>query len=229
MAHQIKNPLAIMLGSLEGLQSKAEEGSRERRRLDAAYKAGWRIQELTETFMSMGKQSGSLLNVGTVLNDALVMAGLPNNKKIVTRWDCPEDLPMIEGNSVLIREAFSNIFSNAMDAMAEGGLITVEASAHNGAVKVRIADDGSGIPPEIVAHLFEPFHTTKPKGHGLGMFAVKHIVEMYHGEVSVGTATGDGTSVFISLPVAESQSRDNGSDSSQTPAGQRPDGDPITK
>ena len=106
LAHQIKNPLAIMLGSLEGLESKLEEGSRERRRLDTAYRAGWRIQELTETFMSMGKQSGSLLNVGTVLNDALVMAGLPNNKKIVTRWDCPEDLPMIEGNSVLIREAF---------------------------------------------------------------------------------------------------------------------------
>ena len=179
--------------------------------------------------MSIGQQKPLLLDIGSVLNDALVIAGLPNNKKIETRWDCSDDLPKVEGNPVLIREAFSNVFSNAMDAMAEGGLITVDASAHDGAVKVRITDDGSGIPDHIVAHLFEPFHTTKPKGHGLGLFAVKHIVEMYHGEVSVETATGDGTSVFISLPVAESQSRDNGSDSSQTPAGQRPDGDPITK
>jgi len=63
---------------------------------------------------------------------------------------------------------------------------------------------GPGIPDEIAAHLFEPFHTTKPKGHGLGLFAVKHIVEMYHGSVGVETAKGVGTSFIISLPAAVS-------------------------
>ncbi len=200
LAHQIKNPLAIILGSLEGVEGLAEEGSRERRRLDTAYKAGWRIQELTESFMSVGQQQR--LKVAAVLNDALVIAGLPNQKKVETRWDCPDNLPMIEGNPVLIREVFSNIFSNAMDAMADSGLITVNAVSVDGSVAVRISDDGPGIPDEIAAHLFEPFHTTKPKGHGLGLFAVKHIVEMYHGSVGVETAKGSGTSFIVSLPAA---------------------------
>ena len=88
-----------------------------------------------------------------------------------------------------------------MDAMAEGGLITVSVSSENGSVAVRISDDGPGLPDEIAAHLFEPFHTTKPKGHGLGLFAVKHIVEMYHGSVEVETAKGAGTSFTVRLPA----------------------------
>ena len=217
LAHQMKNPLAIMLGSLEGMQGKVEEGSREEQRLETAYRAGWRMQELTETFTSIGQQKRLFLNVGTVLNEALVMASLSNQKKIETRWDCPEDLPMIEANPVLIREAFSNIFSNAMDALAVGGLIAVDASTNDGVIVVRISDDGAGMPDEIVAHLFEPFYTTKSKGHGLGLFAVKHILEMYNGGVEIETGRGNGTSVIVRLPVDESQNG-NGIGSGQASA-----------
>ena len=199
LAHQIKNPLAVILGALEGLQGQVAAESRERRRLDAAFRAGWRIQELTESFMSVGQQER--LEVGPVLADAMVSAGLPDQLRVETRWDCPDSLPMIEGNAVLIREVFSNIFSNAVDAMEECGLITVSASMVDGFVAVRISDDGPGISDEIATHLFEPFHTTKPQGHGLGLFAVRHIVEMYQGSVEVETAKGGGTSFIISLPA----------------------------
>ena len=102
---------------------------------------------------------------------------------------------------MLLREAFSNIFSNAMEAMSEGGLINVAASRTNGTVVVRISDTGQGIPREIKEHLFEPFRSTKSHGSGLGLFAAKHILEMHQGTVEIDSEEGRGTTVTVSLPT----------------------------
>ena len=201
LAHQIKNPLAIIMGRLESLPDQLDQGSRARRHVDAAISAACRMQELTENFMSIGRLKPVQLDIGTVLNDALVMAGLPNRKKIDARWSYPKDLPKVEGNPVLIREAFSNIFANAMEAVEEGGVVTIEAGQVAGRVVVEISDNGMGISDEKKAHLFEPFYSTKPNGHGLGLFAVKHIVEMHQGSVEMETKEGEGTRVTVSLPT----------------------------
>jgi len=117
LAHQIKNPLAIILGRLEGLQDRLEEGTRERRNVDIAQEAGWRIQELTQTFTYIGRQEWVPMDILHLLDEGLGMAGLRTSKRIETRWSCPDDLPKIQGNPVPIREALSNFFSNALEAV----------------------------------------------------------------------------------------------------------------
>jgi signal transduction histidine kinase len=201
LAHQIKNPLAIMLGRLEGLQDGLAEGTKERRHVDIAMEAGWRVQELTQTFTYIGRQEWISLHMKDLLEEGLGMAGLKNSKRIETNWSCPEDLPKIQGNPVLIREALSNFFSNAMEAVGEGGQISIEATRDGEYVVVKISDNGVGIPSGELDHLFEPFHTTKPNGQGLGLFAAKHILEMHRGNVEMQSSQGVGSTVIVKLPM----------------------------
>ena len=121
LAHQIKNPLAIMLGRLEVLQDRLEEGTRERRHVEIAQDAGWRIQELTQTFTYIGRQEWVDLDIRELLDESLGMAGLRSSKRIETRWSYSDDLPQIRGNPVLIREGLSNIFPPARELQFLGG------------------------------------------------------------------------------------------------------------
>lgn len=219
LAHQIKNPLAILLGRLEGLQDQLEEGSRARSRLDIALEAGWRIHQLTDTFTAIGQQKRVELDVLELVSEALGTAGTRNPKRVETSWQRATDLPKVEGNPVLLREALSNILSNAIEAVAEGGKITIAVSQDGGAIVTRISDNGPGIPQEQRAHLFEPFYTTKPGGQGLGLFAAKHILEMHGGTVDVETKEGEGTEVKVTLPAFLSEAekeRDGPEDSNGT-------------
>jgi len=202
LAHQIKNPLAIMLGRLEGLQDRLEEGTRERRHVDIAQDAGWRIQDLTQTFTYIGRQEWVDLDIQALLDESLGMAGLRSSKRVDTSWSIAADLPRIRGNPVLIREALSNFFSNALEAVDEGGHISIDVAQEDEFLAVMISDDGVGIPSDQLELLFEPFHTTKSEAQGLGLFAAKHILEMHQGTVEIQSSKGSGATVIIKFPVA---------------------------
>ena len=131
----------------------------------------------------------------------MVMAGLRTSKRIETRWSCSDDLPKVQGNPILIREALSNFFSNALEAVEDGGQIGIDARLEDEFISVKISDNGVGIPPDVLKHLFQPFHTTKPNGQGLGLFASKHILEMHRGSVEIQSSKGSGSTVKIKLPV----------------------------
>ena len=202
LAHQIKNPLAIMLGRLEGLQDRLEEGTRERRHVDIAQDAGWRIQDLTQTFTYIGRQEWVDLDIQDLLDESLGMAGLRSSKRVDTSWSIAANLPRIRGNPVLIREALSNLFSNALEAVDEGGHISIDVAQEDEFLAVMISDDGVGIPSDQLELLFEPFHTTKSEAQGLGLFAAKHILEMHQGTVEIQSSKGSGATVIIKFPVA---------------------------
>jgi signal transduction histidine kinase len=201
MSHQIKNPLAVMIGRLESLEYRLEKDDPNRRHLDIALEAGWRIQELADNFTAMGHKKWVELDVPTLLSEAYGMAGLQNHKALSADWSYDDDLPKVSGNAVLLREGFSNIFANAMDAVGSNGQISTTAYRVNGSVVVRISDDGDGIPDEIAEHLFEPLNTTKEKGSGIGLFAAKHILEMHKGSVEIESKPQRGTSVTLTLPI----------------------------
>ena len=201
LAHQIKNPLAILLGRLEGLEDGLQGGSRAERHLAIAMDAGWRIQELTQTFSSIGQHKWVEMDVCSLLDEAFGMAGRYGTKMISIFRQYEESLPKIRGNPVLIREALSNIFSNSMDAVEEGGIISIRTSQVDGEVVLRVSDNGAGIPEARLARLFEPFYSTKPNGQGLGLFAATHIVEMHQGSVAIESVEGAGTCVTVRLPA----------------------------
>jgi signal transduction histidine kinase len=201
MSHQIKNPLAVMIGRLESLEYRLEEDDPNRRHLGIALEAGWRIQELADNFSAMGHKKWVELDVPTLLSEAFGMAGLQDHTSPSTDWSYDDDLPKVSGNAVLLREGFSNIFANAMDAVGSKGQISTTAYRDNGSVIVRISDDGEGIPDEVAEHLFEPLNTTKDEGSGVGLFAAKHILEMHKGSVEIESEPERGTSVTLTLPA----------------------------
>jgi signal transduction histidine kinase len=109
----------------------------------------------------------------------------------------------VRGRTAL-NQVFMNLLTNAAQALGEKGTIRITTSQKEGAVEVRIADDGPGIPPEILPRIFDPFFTTKDvgQGSGLGLSIVHGIVERHGGTISVESEVGHGTTFIVSLPAA---------------------------
>ena len=115
------------------------------------------------------------------------------------------DIPKIIADRQQLRQLFLNIFTNASDAMHEGGTLTIRVTALNEKEKVciEIADTGTGIPPEVLPHVMEPFYTTKPEGMGtgLGLAICRRIVQEHQGTLTITSdgISGKGTTVLITL------------------------------
>jgi signal transduction histidine kinase len=112
------------------------------------------------------------------------------------------ELPEISGNETKLTEVFLNLFLNAMDAMPDGGALTITASDRSGEIRIAVRDTGKGMSPDELARAFDPFFTTKPGGTGLGLSTVYGVVRAHGGSVFVESEPGRGTTVFVSLPTA---------------------------
>ena len=114
-----------------------------------------------------------------------------------------ESIPMIEGQESELRQLFTNLIFNAVDAMPEGGEITIKTRSRERYVAVEISDTGVGMDEETRTKIFEPFFTTKPEGSGLGLSICRRIVAEHGGSIQVESAPGEGTTFIVILPVAE--------------------------
>lgn len=112
--------------------------------------------------------------------------------------DLDADLPAIRGDEKLLRHVFLNLFSNAVDAMPSGGVLSVKTSMREGSLWLEVTDTGVGIPPDL--DIFRPFTTSKPKGMGLGLAITRHIIETHGGTISYESDPGKGTTFYLSLP-----------------------------
>lgn len=131
--------------------------------------------------------------------------------KVERAW--AEDLPPIQANPDHLKQVFLNLTLNALEAVPNKGqtlrLTTTLDQAHlNGdqpqrLVRIEFSDTGAGIPPEVLSHLFEPLFTTKENGSGFGLFTSYKIIEAHHGQISVTSQVGQGTTFTILLPVKQ--------------------------
>jgi PAS domain S-box-containing protein len=111
-------------------------------------------------------------------------------------------VPSIQARAAELREALINLVLNAVDAMPNGGSLTLETRRDGDWVLLAVADSGTGIPPEVRRRIFEPFFTTKDSGTGLGLSIVSGIISSYGGTIDVDSAPGTGTTFMIRLPAA---------------------------
>jgi signal transduction histidine kinase len=102
----------------------------------------------------------------------------------------------------MLYQSFLNLFINAMQAMPDGGRIDVGVRTENGRVLVEIADEGQGVPQELLDKIWDPFFTTKDKGTGLGLGIVRNIIESHGGGVRIANREPRGARVTIELPAA---------------------------
>jgi len=136
-----------------------------------------------------------------------MIGGVLAEKGIVVEKACAEDLPAVLVDADKMRQVFLNILRNAQEALGPGGRITVACDAVKDGgrpmVRVRISDNGPGIPDKIRPNIFEPFFTTKPSGFGLGLPNARKIVEQHNGAIHLGRKRGPGSSFIVLIPVEE--------------------------
>jgi signal transduction histidine kinase len=125
-------------------------------------------------------------------------------KNAVLRIDFDADLPRVTGRPAELNQVWMNLLDNAIDAIGDGGTVTVRTSGTTGRAVVTILDDGPGIPDEVKARIFEPFFTTKGvgEGTGLGLDVARRIVQRHGGDVAVASEPGR-TRFEVRLPPSE--------------------------
>ena len=137
------------------------------------------------------------------LEDTLIIVKHKLKSGITVKRDYAPDLPRIEAYASELNQVWMNIIDNAADAMDGRGEITLRTYAKGDDVVVEITDSGPGISPDVRAHIFEAFYTTKPQGvgTGLGLWISYNIINDHQGRIDLTTAEGQGTTFTITLPV----------------------------
>ena len=145
------------------------------------------------------------MDVAKGLHDTLsVMGAKARGKSVALKVDAPADLPRVRGFGGELNQVWANLIDNALDAVKDGGQVTVTARSEGKKVVVRVTDDGAGIPVDVKNRIFDPFFTTKGvgKGTGLGLDIVRRLVDRNDGVIEVDSAPGR-TEFRVTLPVAE--------------------------
>lgn len=143
-----------------------------------------------------------------VIHETLELLGPElENRGLKVRLEPARQLPDAECDPAQVKQVLVNLIKNAMQATKRGGTLTIATGATTEAASVSVTDTGTGIPPEQLARIFEPFYTTKERGTGLGLMVVQRILRDHGGRIEVDSRVGHGTTFRIWLPLAEKRPR----------------------
>lgn len=216
LAHDVKNPLAVIMGYAETVSSSLMERCGAKEDLEALERIqdnAQRIVKLVTGFLEASKlESGNseLAAQPIQLNVLLREVGQQQmaelrKKEISLSVDLDDHLPEIMGDETQIDRVLWNLIGNAIKFTPKGGNVTVKSRAENGRVYVSVSDNGMGIPKEDLPLLFTEFRrlkgSTKIEGTGLGLFIVKTIMEAHGGRVEVESELGKGSTFIVSFPI----------------------------
>lgn len=221
IAHDFNNALAPLVMGCTLLRPSVPPVAG--RTLDTMEKSAKHSVTLVNQLLSFARGSDSelqLIQVRHVLRELVELAEMTFPKMIRVESHLPADLWPMEANPTQIHQIFLNLCVNARDAMPQGGTLSLRAANHTldavaaagiaggragRFIAIEVADTGTGIPPEVLARMWEPFFTTKGegKGTGLGLSTVRGILHNYGGFATVKTRTGHGTVFTVYLPTAE--------------------------
>ena len=204
IAHEINNPLYAARNCLYLLENELADLKHSSEYLGIAREQLTRIAGIIQRMRDFYRPArGDLApaNLNQLIEDTLALAQLNTRNVAIEIIFTPDHaLPQVLCNADQLRQVFLNLVLNAIDAMAEGGTLTVRTTAGQNVALVEIEDTGVGIPPDIRAHLFEPFFTNKPNGTGLGLSISAHIVTQHNGQIEVESSEGAGSIFRVVLP-----------------------------
>ncbi len=218
IAHEINNPVAIMVEEAGWIQDLLEEEEfSQSENLDEFHRAlkqintqGKRCKEITHKLLSFARKTDlkkQMVQVNEVINDVTELS-LQRAKysNVVIRTDLEEDLPIVEASQTELQQVFLNLINNALDAMEkQGGTIDVSSRLTGNHIEIEVTDNGPGIPKANLARIFDPFFTTKPvgKGTGLGLSICYGIIKKLGGEIDVRSVIDAGTKFKIRIPISK--------------------------
>lgn len=212
IAHEIRNPLASISGSVQLIAQGERVDLGDRKLLEIVLRETDRLNGLITDFLAYARPKRPFrirTHMKGFVDDIIaLLATDPHFNKINVLNSCPDSLA-IDIDRDQFQQVFWNLLTNAAEAMADGGNISVDALLPNrtdllksssGVVQIVLSDDGDGMPLEVTNRIFEPFFTTKADGTGLGLATVYRIIEAHGGCISVDSKEGKGTSFVIFLP-----------------------------
>jgi signal transduction histidine kinase len=203
IGHDLRNPLAAIKNAVYFLKKKGASIKEEQAKtmLETIEKGIDHSDKIINDLLDYARNMHLELQVNSVRNvltDAMTMARIPEKVQVINTVS--EDSTFrVDQNK--IERIFINLIKNAIDAMPNGGTITINCKQANDNVEITFADTGTGIPEEIIPKIFSPLFTTKAQGMGFGLAICKRIVEAHKGTITVETEKGKGTTFKVTLPI----------------------------
>ena len=200
IAHELRNPMSVIAGYAKLLSKKVELSNRAT--VDAILTEIESMDRIISELLAFAKPTDLNkvpLQLQSIIEETVANA-VGDNRSIKVAIKSKGPLSVI-GDEILLRQAFTNLFINAVDAMPEGGALTAELNEFYDMVEITVSDTGHGIPEDIRHKIFLPFYTTKQKGIGLGLAIVQKIIISHSGSIEVESKEGEGTTFRIILPA----------------------------
>ncbi|MFN2239469.1 MAG: nitrogen regulation protein NR(II) [Thermoanaerobaculia bacterium] len=206
IAHEIRNPLAAIAGSVQVLSRSVTASTQDQRLMSIVLKESERLNKTIADFLRFVKPhekreaefdlSASLIETLELLSNSPEVG---ENKSI--RWTVDPSSFFYEGDQDQIKQVFWNLARNALQAMAGGGVLEVYAVAEREHYRIRFSDEGKGMTDAERRAMFQPFRTSFPSGTGLGMAISYRIIQEHSGSIEVESVPGQGTSILVVLPI----------------------------
>ncbi len=209
IAHEIRNPLAAMRGSIQMLRAEMEGVSSQTELMEIILRESDRLNRIITDFLDYARPRAitqSQVDVGELLHQTFAL--LQHSPEILKTQSIEEEIPsepvIAVADAGQLKQVFWNLARNALQAMPQGGTLRarVEMNSHN-RLRISFSDTGRGMSPDQVEHLFEPFSSTTG-GTGLGLSIVYQIIRDHGGTINVSSLEGQGTTITVELPFEPS-------------------------
>lgn len=205
VAHEVNNPLQPVLTNLEMTLEDIDDGKQvDRELLDFARKEVQRIKRIVTRLLDFARPSKPDMlptNINEMVNDVMTLTAKQlEHSRVKVKTILAATRPVM-GNADQIRQVILNLVVNAMDAMRDGGTLTIQTADARNELTLTVHDTGTGIPPEQISQIFDPFFTTKSSGTGLGLSVSYGIIQGHGGQISVDSKVGEYAAFTIRLPV----------------------------
>ena len=209
LAHEMRNPLASITGSIQLLQQGLNLDETDKRLMQIILRGKDQLDNFVRDFLLLASPipiSRELVDINQITEEVLENIELSNNLSNTVKIEKIFDKGVnIFANKEQVRQVVYNLVINALQAMKEGGVLSVEIknqklSAEEDYVEIRVKDTGCGIEENDLKKIFEPFFTNKEKGTGLGLAIVSRFVDGYNGRIKVESVLNEGTTFIVSLP-----------------------------
>lgn len=207
LAHEIRNPLASIRGAMEELRNGTQDPVITRKLADIAVRESDHLNQIVSGFLDFAREPKlrrSSIDLCALLGEvcAAARAKYVELPGLVITEIMPE-LPFeISCDETRMRQVFTNLLQNAIEAAGPHGQVRVSASNNGGPVEVRVEDNGPGIPPDKVARIFEPFYTDKEQGVGMGLAICMRIITAHNGTIQAASRAEGGATLIVRLPAA---------------------------
>jgi PAS domain S-box-containing protein len=210
MAHEIRNPLFSIGGFANALLRNASLNDLAREKARIIYDESRRLDVILTNMLNFARptlQPIAAFDAATTARQTIELLTLGcSERNINVILEVEPQLPRAGGNAENLKQSLINIVKNALEAMPDGGILTLSLKRNQDYVQIDVSDTGVGIPEDKLPHVFNPFFTTKQSGAGLGLAMARKVIEEMKGSISLESVRGRGTCVSIMLPVAASLS-----------------------